>query len=246
MSWLRRLFGGGGEKLPHAHPAPPTPGGHHERLSAWLAQRDRRDEDQLKPLLLDIAAACDAAEEAGVVSLEAAQILKAGLSHRSRLIWGNTVDMLYSLEGFAPAVSALYAELAGSPSATARFAAICCLSTRTPEPLVDVMLAGGLTDRSSEVRWKSGQVALNMNRQGLVPTMTKALADEKSEKARSSLEMSLALLRDGYQLRMNDDDWNLLTVPMRDGGISSLGVSQADLDRRGVLALAHDLRNGLL
>lgn len=126
--------------------------------------------------------------------------------------------------------------------AFARRNAILCLGEETPAAMTLEVIAHGLNDKSALVRIKAADWALRMRLGQALPMMASAICNEKHAEARSVMEYSLGMLRDGYFARPRDGDNVSVTVLGNGGGSTTARVRQTLIDEIGMDKVASDLR----
>lgn len=191
--------------------------------------------------MLGVADAYDAAMQSGTLSAEQLQRVVEGASSSRALLWDNSTDLLKKLSGRWPAAADAIAAMFRSRKAHVRFAALCSLGSQTPVAITDALLAAGLCDKSSRVRWKAVDHADRLERRNLVPEITAALASESDDKTRRSMELDLRMLRDGHWVRPHSPGWSSVTA-RRHNGIASRTVSDDELRSKGLERILAELR----
>jgi len=208
-----------------------------QRHENFLARRNRAEQPENVETLLLVCDACDSAIETGVLSETALRTFMDGACCSALLVWQNSVDLLRLLESKGFDLGRAFLEMSNSASASSRFAALCCLSRKTQRTVVDEILIKSIADKSSKVRCKAASAAMTFRKRWLVNAIAATLAAEKNQKARLSLDFSLALLRDGYILKQHSATHLSVTVPTAGNAITSRLVSVADLNAKGIDAL---------
>jgi hypothetical protein len=123
-----------------------------------------------------------------------------------------------------------------------RFAALCCLLPNTPGDITHRLLRGGLSDKSSRVRWKAAQMVGDFERKEFLPELEAAFSRETNLKARGEIELHLRLLRDGHIVKPSEPAGFYVTVRVKNG-ISSGYVTEEAMKEKGVDAVAAELRS---
>lgn len=212
------------------------------RFEDWLNKEFRGPRNaKLEAELFKTVDAFDEIIETGVIRPAQLKTLVNGASHPSRLLWTNVVDFLGRLSNQYHEVTDAIIEMSKSPKSNIRFSAICSLHKKTPTQIIDDVLKAGITDKSASVRWRAAQTALDLDRKNLVPEITKALSIERNANAKTSIEFSLLLLRDGYIVRSEKDGRIPVTVQCERGTISRR-VPMAEFRKKGIEAIASEMR----
>ena len=146
--------------------------------------------------------------------------------------------------GFDSHVVDLITDLSRHQKAFARRNAILCLGEDTPEVITVEVIAAGLKDKSALVRIKAADWVLRMRLVQALPMVTAAVCIEKHAEARSVMECTLGMLRDGHVARPRQGDYVSLTVLGNGGGSTTARVKQALIDEVGMEKVASDLRGG--
>lgn len=215
----------------------------HEK---WFKERRGPRNPQDEAELLAVADAYDAAQRSGRLSKQQLQVVVEGASSPRGLVWNGAADLLKLLaERFGDASQALV-QMSNSPKAHVRFCALCCLGKKTPTETVHALIKAGLTDKSSQVRWKAADRAHSLQLVELVPEITAAFHAEKHAKTRSTIEFELRLLRDGYILEQCSDRQFLLTVSYHPGGFRARYISNKEMKAEGIDAIVAKMRNSKL
>jgi hypothetical protein len=204
-----------------------------EHLQAALQDYLRR-QPELEPELL---AALE--EDIRARDLSTAALLPhlvAAASSRHVPIFENVCPLLGELTEQLAAARDAVSIMADDSRAHVRFNSILCLGERTPRAFSLGLLRRGLRDRSSRVRSKAADWALNLRLRELIPDLAEAAIRERATPARSEIEFALRLLRDGYIAGPERDGHLDLTV-LRDSGIFSREVSAKDVTDRGIPAI---------
>jgi hypothetical protein len=103
------------------------------------------------------------------------------------------------------------------------------------------LLRGGLTDKSSRVRWKAAQKIGDFERKEILPELEAAFSRETDSKARGEIELHLRLLRDGHIVKPRKPSGFDVTVRVKNG-IRSGYVTEEAMQEKGVDAVAAELR----
>ena len=218
-------------------------GPEHERYATWFERRLGPRNLVDEATLLAIADACDDSVRTGTLTPKQLQLVVDGVSHPRVILWSNAADLLKKLSGRSPAAAEAIVTLMKNRKSHVRFAALCSLGTETPVEITDAALRSGLTERSSEVRWKAADRANRLERVNLVPDIMAALAKEPEGKAKRSMELDLRMLRDGHWIRPGSPGWFNVTARMTEG-IASRGVSEEELKSKGLDRILVELRYG--
>lgn len=142
---------------------------------------------------------------------------------------------------FDPAALDLIMSLSISAKAAERFNAIICLTAGTPEECSLTVLVSGLRDRSSRVRAKAADWILRLRLPKALPALENALGIELNAGVRSTMELTLHLLRDGYMARPNGEKEVWFTV-LAEVGITSKIVDASLVESLGAKSVARQLR----
>ena len=210
-----------------------------DRFEPWLSECLRIRYPELEPPLLAAIGAYDSIKRVRQVTPELLEPIVSAASSSRRPLYENASDFLANLTGhFEEARSAVW-EMAHHPKSHVRFNAILCVGRTTPPDFVLAVLRHGLVDGSSRVRWKAADWAGRLRLRELVPELEQAVEAETNEKARGTIEFELKLLRDGYIIEEEPDGGYLVTTFVPDG-ISTMYVSAADLEAKGVEGIIRD------
>ena len=216
-------------------------GPQHERYAAWFEKRrgPRAPEDEAA--LLRVADAYDLVIERGQLTRDLLEVIVDGVSHQRALVWENSSDLMMKLSEAWPEAAEAILSMCGGRQAQVRFAALCSLGPGTPASITDAAIRIGLLDRSSRVRWKAAQRAFDLHRNPLIREMEAALVAEPDTKARSEIDLSLRLLRDGYRLEATPSGKLLIIVAIRNGTRGRL-VSAEELETKGLEQVLREVR----
>lgn len=122
----------------------------------------------------------------------------------------------------------------GSSSSSVRCNALYSLTREMPRTYQLKMVRRSVPDKSARVSSIAGGLALTFRLRELVPELTAAAKRHRGRYGRE-LEFVLRLLRDGYILKPNADNFSL-TVPTT-VGTNTCYVSQQEIDEFGLKAL---------
>ena len=164
------------------------------------------------------------------------------VSSSRRPLYENASGFMKTLSAKWPEVNAAILAMSRSSKAHVRFNAILCLGNSTPADIIEKVLKSGLLDKSSRVRGKAADWIGRLRRRELVGELAAALSVEHDQKARSTIEFELRLLRDGYILEPEKDGGYRVTVHTDNGGVRSDPVDEVSLRTRGIDAIASELR----
>jgi hypothetical protein len=123
-----------------------------------------------------------------------------------------------------------------------RVSAMIGVGWRAPRPLRLEVLGRGLKDRSALVRRHAANQALFHGLRELLPALEAAAAREPKPAVRAELDECHRLLRDGYILTPDGRDRVIVKVTFDRGGTGSTVVSRAEVEARGVEAIAAAFR----
>lgn len=193
--------------------------------------------------ILAAADAYDAAKSRGRMDASEVEIIVDAVSSDSRRISESCYTLLaFASQHWNNAADAIVG-MSHNPRAHVRFNAICSLSRKTPQGVIDKVLRGGLTDRSSRVRWKAADRAETLDQSHLVPDIAAALSAEKNEKARKEIGFALGFLRDGYDIRRRSSDSFTVSVRLgRGSGGTLVDVTAEELDAKGIQAIVAEVQ----
>ncbi len=202
-----------------------------KQIEAWLEGRtNRASESEAIEAILSIADACDTVIESGNLSVKNRQTIADGLSHIHSMVWGNTVDLVITLQKWGIDVSGILLDLITSKEANARLAAISCLRGElTPHLVMDEMLIAGLTDKSAKVCERAAEIAtITFRKKWLAPVMAQAAKKYKN------VAHYRQLLQHGYIFgRLADGNYELEVLT--DGsGVWGNSFSKTELNAKGV------------
>lgn len=215
-------------------------GTQRERFEAFYRLRKARNPDE-ESAVLGAADAFDASMARGSITPAELETLVSGASSPRTGIWMSCTDFLGAASArWAEAAQAIIAMMR-SPKAGVRFNALCCLVEGTPSRITEEVVRLGLRDKSARLHWKAAQQASDLGCRGLVPDLEAALRAEANAKARASIGLSLALLRDGYLLETSDDGSYTLSVKVP-SGITLVSVAAEEIEKKGAAAVAAEIR----
>jgi hypothetical protein len=215
----------------------------HEHFAEWFENRLGPRLPVEEAAMLLAADAFDATAESGVLTKERLRCIVEAVCNPRMLVWDGSSNLLGDLSSRFPAAAEAIESLSRHSRAHVRFAALCALDAATPEPTIDRVLKAGFQDKSSRVRWKAAQRANELYRTKLVPDLGKAFAAETNPKTKSSVELSLRMLRDGYWIERESRGEVCITARLHNG-IGSMTVSKKELRSRGLESILAELREG--
>ena len=158
------------------------------------------------------------------------------------LVWNCAVDLLRKSLRDWPEVADAIAAMMQARSSTMRFSAMCCVNKDMPARVAREMIKVGLSDKSGQVRWKSGEKANDLRCVEFIPLLERVASQEKPGRTRDSLVSSLQMLRDGYVLHSHEDGTYTLWIDKAPGH-AGRSVTEAELKANGVDALVEKFRN---
>lgn len=217
-------------------------GAQRNSFSNWLDSRYTGPRDSaIEAQLLTLAEAFDRAEETGSLAFADLQMVVEGASSPRGMLWNNATGLLEKLSArWREAAEAVLA-MSKSRKANVRFSALCALGKHTPADITDTMLAAGLADKSSRVRWKAAQRTEDLKRRHLLCDLEKAVQLEPNAKARAEIEHAFLMLRDGFILKAGSDGgYNLWVRTPR--GSTGVSVSAEDLKIKGIDSIVAQVR----
>ena len=168
--------------------------------------------------------------------------LNAALTSSRTALYETASYIAQDASGFDAKAVDLVIGLSKHQKAFARRNAILCLGEETPVATTLEVIAQGLKDKSSLVRIKAADWALRMRLRQTLPMIAAAIYNEKHAEARSVMEYSLSMLRDGYFARPRDGEHVSVTVLGNGGGSTTARVRQMLIDEIGMERVASDLR----
>ena len=151
---------------------------------------------RVDPILLRAADAFDAAQARGGPWSEQLAVIVEAASHPLASIWYDGIRILGRASEEWPEGAVAIQAMSQDRKAHVRFCAICSLRPGTPADVMDAVINAGLVDRSASVRWKAADRAASFGRAHLAAEVEAALAVERNEKARRSMENDLERLRE--------------------------------------------------
>ncbi len=160
-----------------------------------LAREEGCPNPHIDPVLMAAADAFDAATARGGPAPEHLATIVEGASHKLARIWYDGIRILQRASERWPEAAEAIREMSRDTKAHVRFCALCSLGARTPADATDAVIKAGLTDRSANVRWKAADRAVSLHRVHLAPELEAALAAERNERARRSIQHDLQRLR---------------------------------------------------
>jgi len=173
---------------------------------------------------------------------EALEALDTALTASRPALYETAAYIAHDVSAIDERVVDLIIGLSRHPKAFVRRNAILCLGVETPVATACEMIAAGLQDNSSLVRIKAADWALRMHLVEALPMLVAAACIEKHARARSEMEYSMAMLRDGYIAKPQNGEFVWLTV-LRNGGVGTTTlVKKARIDEIGLDKVAADLR----
>lgn len=188
-----------------------------------------------------LVAACRKAESGATITQEDIDAVRTALQSPRGPLWENSVDKVKRLSLSNGQFFDLIVETISHSKAHARFAAICCLDGDHDRDFLETKLRTALTDKSSKVRWKAAHVCNKLKLSGLIVDLENAVKRESNQKARSSIQYSLNLLRDGFIVTPKENGWVSLSVDVDGRGTSIRSVSEDELRTRGIPALVQEM-----
>jgi hypothetical protein len=150
--------------------------------------------------------------------------------------------VLLALTDYFTAAQRAVAGMAQDSRYLVRAWAMLDIGRRAPRPFQLEVLGRGLLDRSALVRRQAASQALFHRLGELLPSLAAAVSRERKPAVRKELDTYHRLLRDGYLLTPAGRGYVDVTVDFDGGGIGSETVSRAELNARGVEAIAAALR----
>jgi HEAT repeat protein len=122
-----------------------------------------------------------------------------------------------------------------------RVNALVALSAMDPGELHDAVLRTALNDRSSKLRLLAANKIAGLGLKNLLPDLAQAILRERDPDARRSLERERDLLRDGFHASSQEDGRVWVTCRLPDGSLRSRFFSSADVESKGLEAIARSL-----
>jgi len=215
-------------------------GSTREEYEPWLRDYFRKRYPELESALLEAIDAFDATKELDRINSEQLRpIVQAASSSRCPL-YENTTGLLGQLSVKHEEARKAIEAMATDAQSHIRFNAILCLGKSTPPDFTLRLIRQGLRDKSARVRLKASDWAGRLRIREVVPELEEALAREKNEKAKKTIEFDLGLLRDGYILEPLPDGPVSVTTFCR-SGLSIRHVKKAELDTRGLKSILGEL-----
>jgi hypothetical protein len=210
------------------------------RLEAYYSLPGARHPDDEKAVLA-AADAYDVAVAAGKIAPGQLQVIIDAVSNPRTRVWENCIYLLQSASEQWPQAAEAILDMMRSTKANVRFAALCSLGPQTPSPVIDQAIRNGLCDRSSRVRWKAADKANQLDCKHLIPDVQRALQSETNARAKASIELDCAFLRDGYLAKPQGDGSFHISIKLPRGG-TCVNVSAKELEERGIEAILSEAR----
>jgi hypothetical protein len=176
-----------------------------------------------------------------ILSEDLAPILKA-VQHTSRVVADVGAERLMGLAEKHNIVLDTLRELFESGKSKDRFMIIAYLIETLPRDFLLDIVGKGLSDKSTQIRWKAAQACGSIGLKELLPLMENRLSLEKSANALHALKTSIGILRDGYYLYYSGGHpW--LTIKKASGRIVSMGLRQEQIDKEGLQVIVERGKN---
>jgi len=197
------------------------------------------EEPHKRKLALGALDAFERLENAASISADdLVPIVEAASCHFVR-VWEIGADLLNRLAVHHQAAQDAIRNMLGDRKAEVRFHAIVALLgwSELPAAFTGSLIRLGLRDKSHQVRGKAAEAACRLGLTGLIRELEASLKDEKHPIARQSLELAVALLRDGYLLQRTGGKLTNVWVKRERGRGWCISVPITDDDlRRGRLS----------
>ena len=224
---------------------PALPAQFREQCADWLKLVLVRYPDVKRPLLAAIDAYELCRRRKSITRDMLAPIVAAASSHRGPL-WGSSTDFLRELTSKHPSAREAVQEMAASRSAKTRFNAVLSVGRDAPRDFRIALLRPLITDRSAEVRWRAAEsAALVHDLSELLPELQRALAAERSAKAKLTIDRAIQILRDGHIAEREPDGQWRLTYRGPEGESVTFWADPTGVSRDGAQAIVarHRLAN---
>lgn len=206
-----------------------------ELYDSYLRElRDNHPQDE--PVMRAAIEAFDAIQAGEKVTQRLLQPIIQAASDSRKMLFEIPVDFLDQLTGKHAEAREAVSKMAEDKRSYTRFNAIMCIGKAAPKSFKLQLLRQGLLDKSSKVRLKSADWVGRQRLRELVPELEQALAVETNEKARSTIEFEVKLLRDGYILEAEKDGTVRVTA-FTPNGFGSRWFERPEFERRGIEAI---------
>ena len=212
---------------------------YRERYDSYLRELGETH-PQDAPVMRAAIDAFDAIQAGDRVTQRLLEPIVKAASDSRKTLFDIPVGFLDQLTGAHDEARQAVSEMAENKRSFTRFNAITCIGKSAPKSFKLDLLRQGLRDKSSRVRAKAADWAGRHRLKELVPELEQALAAEKNDKARATIEFELRLLRDGYILKTGKDGTVWVTAHSPNG-ISGRCVEQSEIDQRGIDAIVAEL-----
>jgi hypothetical protein len=166
----------------------------------------------------------------------------AAVSHTNSSDWETATYVLLVLTDYFIAAQQAVSRMARDSQYLVRVSAMLGVGRRAPRSLRREVLKRGLSDRSALVRRHAANQVVFHDLRELLPALETAAARERKADVRREIERCHLRLRDGYILTPVGGDNFDLSVAFERGGFGTKTVSRAELEARGVEALAAAFR----
>ena len=185
------------------------------RYRAWV-ERNIAQPNERELLNRAIDAYAQARDAASVTAAQVEPLVFAAKSRFTR-VWETAMELLVPLAPKHAVVRDAMREMLNSKKVNERFNVVASLMACVPKSLSMEVIRRALNDKGSRVREKATEAADHLFLNELLPDLERRLAFEGSPGAKKALEFHVAMLRDGYILRREEDGTPRLTVRTKRG-----------------------------
>jgi hypothetical protein len=149
-------------------------------------------------VLLDSLAAIRRSAHSGSILASDRSLLLAAIGSQHEAVWDKAIAYIIRLSEAVPSALELLKEAAHARSAVSRFN-VCAsiIGTSFPTELCSELTLHFMADASAKVRCKVVDVCLRRGMSDSIPALLDMKDREIDEKVRSSIDMTIGLLRDG-------------------------------------------------
>jgi hypothetical protein len=169
------------------------------------------------------------ASDAGRVTAAPVEPLVVAAKSRFTRVWESAMELLVRLTPKHPVVRDAMREMLNSNKVNERFNVVAGLKACVPKSLPIELIRRALNDKGSRVRGKAAEAADRLFLSELLPDLESTLASEGNPSAKENMEFHVAMLRDGYILRREEDGRPRLAVRIKRGWAMP-PITQKDID----------------